>query len=469
MTFRLLLLLVAINLNLTAIGQFTQNYTPIKINGNINVEWLKSPDLDGFASTAHSMGFNNKEINRWTYAIKRERNSVIKTGNIYYNDEISDYVIKITQNLLDLEPSLKGKIHVYVSKSPRVNAFAFPDGTIIINLGLIAVMENESQLASTIAHELMHVKKKHMLNERKRLANIEKQELNVYNPDGHTYRSLSLSRDAELEADAGAASLLFASKYNAMEMAKSLEKLKLDSTGLNTNLEEFFKNEYFNVDTNWINNKAINKKLKSLKNKREISGIFSRPDDIYLTHPEVDKRIIAISEILKSMNYSYTETVSNNADFSKIRLMARFEIAHNAFQNGYYPFAIFQSIQLLEEFPENKFLKINIMKSLYWLSFYKEVGQLDKVLKRDLYQPGISYTRLHLILSSPDLSAYRKMMYGFIKKYEQEFAKEEEYMIILAQATEAYIGKEPALFVYRKFAAEFPQSNYINFVAEKLK
>jgi len=308
-----------------------------------------------------------------------------------------------------------------------------------------------------------------MLNEQKRLSNISKQEINVDNSAGNKYRTLNFSRENELEADASSLSLLYASKFDANEMPKSLALLKEDTVNFKTDLEAFFKNEFFSVDTNWINEKAMKKKLKSMNRKESNSNIFSRPDDIYLSHPEVDKRVIAAKEILKSMNYSFTHTAPNPSEFENIKNIARFEIIHNAVLNGYYPYAIFESIRLLDEYPDNKFLKISIMKSLYWLCFYKEVGQLDKVLKRDLYQPGVSYAKLSLILSNPDLSNYRKLMYGYIKKYEEQMEKEEEYMIVLAQATESYLGKEPALFVYRRFATAFPQSNYANFVNEKLK
>ncbi len=45
--------------------------------------------------------------------------------------------------------------------SPNVNAFAAPDGYIFVTNGLLAQLNNESELAGVIAHEIAHVIKRH--------------------------------------------------------------------------------------------------------------------------------------------------------------------------------------------------------------------------------------------------------------------------------------------------------------------
>ncbi len=51
-----------------------------------------------------------------------------------------------------------------VINSPHVNAFASPGGFIVVTLGLYELLENESQLASILAHEISHVIEKHHLD-----------------------------------------------------------------------------------------------------------------------------------------------------------------------------------------------------------------------------------------------------------------------------------------------------------------
>jgi predicted Zn-dependent protease len=51
------------------------------------------------------------------------------------------------------------KFHIVVD--PVFNACAFPDGTVVINTGLLLQMENPSQLASVMGHEISHVTYRH--------------------------------------------------------------------------------------------------------------------------------------------------------------------------------------------------------------------------------------------------------------------------------------------------------------------
>lgn len=48
-----------------------------------------------------------------------------------------------------------------VIDSPNVNAFAAPDGYIFVTNGLLAQINNESELAGVVAHEIAHVVKRH--------------------------------------------------------------------------------------------------------------------------------------------------------------------------------------------------------------------------------------------------------------------------------------------------------------------
>src|SRR5215475_12228267 len=44
---------------------------------------------------------------------------------------------------------------------PTLNAFAMPDGTVVIHSGLLAALENEAQLAAVLGHEITHTTHRH--------------------------------------------------------------------------------------------------------------------------------------------------------------------------------------------------------------------------------------------------------------------------------------------------------------------
>ncbi|MCK4709525.1 MAG: M48 family metalloprotease [Gammaproteobacteria bacterium] len=110
----------------------------------------------------------------------------LATGNVSKKDEIN-IGRNVMSGLLGAAPLVKNdKLQQYVNKigywialqserpdlpwsfgvinSPNVNAFAAPGGYIVLTLGLYQLLENESQLAGLLAHEISHVIKKDHLD-----------------------------------------------------------------------------------------------------------------------------------------------------------------------------------------------------------------------------------------------------------------------------------------------------------------
>lgn len=53
----------------------------------------------------------------------------------------------------------------FVVEDPSINAASLPDGTLLINTGLLGALENESQLAFVLSHEMAHVLQVHYRRE----------------------------------------------------------------------------------------------------------------------------------------------------------------------------------------------------------------------------------------------------------------------------------------------------------------
>ncbi len=71
------------------------------------------------------------------------------------------------QSIMDrLFPEFAGTIKVYVGNSSQLNAFALPNGSVYINLGLLVRMQNEAQLAMVLGHEAAHFIEQHSLRMR---------------------------------------------------------------------------------------------------------------------------------------------------------------------------------------------------------------------------------------------------------------------------------------------------------------
>src|SRR5262249_52894121 len=81
-----------------------------------------------------------------------------KKGLVYHDPAAEDYLVRIAKNLLaGAQPPDRVSYRFHILRDPMVNAFALPNGSIYVNTGLIAALENEGQLASVLGHEITHV------------------------------------------------------------------------------------------------------------------------------------------------------------------------------------------------------------------------------------------------------------------------------------------------------------------------
>lgn len=84
------------------------------------------------------------------------------------NDDVQRYVTQLGSQLVpvhqrDLPEGTPNKIpfRFYVVKDDAANAFALPNGIVVINSGLIEILQNEAQLAAVVGHEVAHSVQEH--------------------------------------------------------------------------------------------------------------------------------------------------------------------------------------------------------------------------------------------------------------------------------------------------------------------
>ena len=78
------------------------------------------------------------------------------------NDRIVDYINMIGNRILGNSEKLPYDYRFSVIRSSAINAFATPGGYVYVNRGLINLVENESELASVLAHEIAHINARHI-------------------------------------------------------------------------------------------------------------------------------------------------------------------------------------------------------------------------------------------------------------------------------------------------------------------
>jgi predicted Zn-dependent protease len=81
----------------------------------------------------------------------------------YVDDpEVDDYLNSLGARLSAAAPGARHDFEFFALRDATVNAFALPGGFIGVHTGLVTVTENESELASVLAHEIGHVTQRHI-------------------------------------------------------------------------------------------------------------------------------------------------------------------------------------------------------------------------------------------------------------------------------------------------------------------
>jgi predicted Zn-dependent protease len=139
--------------------------------------------------------------------------------------------------------------HAAVIKSNEINAFSTPGGYIFVTSGLVALLDNEAQLAMVVGHEIAHIAQKHAVDAIKKskvaagFSDIFKGGLTVVNMEknmdqiekliielagnliAHDYDST-----IEIQSDLAGVSYAMKAGYNPSAMMQVIEKLKVKDT-----------------------------------------------------------------------------------------------------------------------------------------------------------------------------------------------------------------------------------------------
>jgi predicted Zn-dependent protease len=86
---------------------------------------------------------------------------VEKEFEVYQDYEVTAYVDRVGQRLARVSDRPDIKYSFKVVKKDEMNAFALPGGYIYIYTGLLSELDDESQLAGVLAHEIGHVTARH--------------------------------------------------------------------------------------------------------------------------------------------------------------------------------------------------------------------------------------------------------------------------------------------------------------------
>lgn len=220
----------------------------------------------------------------------RSTYSILTSGQIYNGwTEMDDYVNSVLDKVMPAELRDKEYVRAYVIKDGNPNAFMLPSGVFCINIGMIAEIESESNLAGIIGHELAHYELRHGLERYVKAEAGEFDNSLFYN---QRKAMSAFSVDNELDSDAKAAEHLARAGYELEGLAETFTVFKRQEDRALLQMEDVWK-------------------LKET------------------THPSSGRRIERIREMISATEGEANTaalTAASEATFQKLRKQARAEV-----------------------------------------------------------------------------------------------------------------------------------------------
>ncbi len=346
-------------------AQFENDYTPLKASGNIPEAFVKKAKETSEEEIKTIVYGTSDRIAKQQFTVANNYflRELFMSGEILFNDPLTIYVNKVADELLKNNKSVRDQIKIYVTKTAAVNAYAFDKGYIFVNVGLLAQLENEAQLAFILSHEITHVLKKHSVNQYIKNIKLDNS-IGNYERGGEdkVLSRYKFSKEQETEADVEGLAMFKQSNYSVKTVNRAFDVMQYSY--LPFELPEFkkgfFENEYLILpDTLFL------KKTSEIKANEDY-------DDSKSTHPNIRKRRASIDSELKVPDEaSRKKYIVSEEEFKKVREIARFELCKNYLVERDYINAIYASYILLEKYPNNTYLKRTIAQALYNISTNK--------------------------------------------------------------------------------------------------
>lgn len=215
---------------------------------NLQIKIMKKSIIQGVISIGlfFGMWFSLKEID-WVGIFKVEKitdKTEQKLGDIFWegikkteqenkNTDVTHAIDSIVNHICQSNNIDIEKLNVHVIMKDEINAFALPNGHLVIYSGLILNADNQDELAGVICHEIAHIELNHVMKKLTKEIGLSVL-ISITTGNGgtevikQTLKTLSSSafdRSLEKEADMKAVDYLINANINPNNFANFLYKI----------------------------------------------------------------------------------------------------------------------------------------------------------------------------------------------------------------------------------------------------
>lgn len=374
-------------------------------------------------------------------------------GMVYEDPKLAEKL----QNLLKVEDfgeKAKGfHFRIYVLKDPALNAMTTPSGSIYINSGLLAAMQDFDQLRLVLAHEVHHILDQDIVHQFNKI----KQEvgaLKVFQIIAAPAVAVAIG-----QSDSGTGKVI-ANVYTAGSLAVNVS-YTLSVAGYGRGNEDecdqfalkIFKNKHYNLDSAH----GFFMKVES-ESDRFGQGIHSH---LFATHDSGEKRAKRVEELMKEIGYqpqSGSKKVED--DYDLLTRDIRLENAQLNIKLGRVQHGLDDLERLAKTFPEDRQV-LNLQGDAYAM-----LASNPKLLKEELSYKEWKKLKISDLEKQSDVwRAQAITYYDRAIKADASYADPHRGKALLMENKEEW---ENALDHYRRYLELKPEASDKRYITAKI-
>ena len=392
---------------------------------------------------------------------------LVKSGFVIHDDYLQNLVESIFDQIVVTNQIVKKPAIVLIIKSPVINATCYGDGIFAISVGLLSRMENESQLAFVLAHELAHYQRDHVKEKIIQLVKSDYQNRlksgykQFWQSDDVTpeqieeiqelvYQTRNYSREKEYEADSIGFTYLENSPFVESAALESLDKLDSSKfSKYNIGLHVFIPldNENYLLQPEWMRNRL------SVYSKPPVGSFLS--NDSLKSHPDIQLRKDKLSKSIEDRDskFSFPEF-----DYQIER--CDFEVVESLYFLRQGDKALFEALQLLNLYPENTYLISTISKIFI------------RVYEHSIYIPSYTYNYdetlllVNNFLQNTSREQIGEIAYYFLSNQSNFNPDSEEQYYLLWKICSLTSRKTQKAEIKAQHKQNFPEGRYLGLMKE---
>lgn len=316
-----------------------------------------------------------------------------RANGIYMNDpEVNDYLNTIGHKLVSAVNDTRQDFEFFAIADPAVNAFALPGGYIGINTGLLLLVQNESELASVLAHEITHVTQHHLA----RMMSGQKDQL-----------LLSL---AALAAAVAAASANSSSSDQMVGAAVAGAQALAVQSQINYTREHEFEADRIGFQRLRVANFDVNASATFMERILRANRFNDGTAPSYLrTHPITTERIAEAQARAESVPY---RQIVDSVDFHFVRALLRSYLG-----TGKEAVAYFEEALRTRKFNHEAAMHYGLVASLLRTKEYDRAEEQIAWLDKTMRHPMIDAIAGHIFMESGALDKAIKRFHDSLNRY----------------------------------------------------